>query len=415
MIGRRVFVKDGAMSVVGLSMVPGFLRRASFSASLRSGNKKTLVVVFQRGGADGLNIVVPFGEKSYYDYRPSIAIQPPGQGEASALDLDGFFGLHPALQPLMPIYEKGDLGIVHAVGSPDTGNRSHFQAQDIMESAAPNRGSGTGWINRHFTASPDDDATAFRGTGLGRVLPKALRGPAPAVAMGNIEQFSMGEGSIYETLYDEDSNSLLTSASRDMFDAIDLLKEANPAQYTPAPGIRYGVNPNNNNPSPFGMALMQVAQLIKADIGLEVAFVDVEGWDHHSNEGSIDGRMMQGLQPFGQALAAFYEDLGDRMEDVVVLTMSEFGRTARENGNRGTDHGHANVMFAMGGPVQGGKVFGDWPGLAGEQLNENRDLALTTDFRDVFAELLDRHLGATNVDAVFPRFTPDPERYKGLI
>jgi len=415
MIGRRVFLRDGAMSVVGLSMVPGFLQRATFAAAPGSGNGKVLVVVFQRGGADGLNMVVPFGEKSYYDYRPSIALQPPGERQGTALDLDGFFGLHPALQPLLPIYKTGDLGIIHAVGSPDTGNRSHFAAQDIMESAAPGRGAGTGWINRHFTASPDPDATAFRGTGLGTVLPKALRGPAPVVAMGNVETFGMGKGSIYETLYNDESNALLTGASRDMFDAIDLLKEANPAQYKPAPGVRYGSNPNNNNPSPFGRALMQVAQLIKADIGLEVAFVDVQGWDHHSNEEGTNGKMMQSLRPFGQALAAFYQDLGDKMEDVVVLTMSEFGRTARENGNGGTDHGHANVMFTMGGGVKGGKVFGEWPGLAPEQLNEDRDLALTTDFRDVFAELLDRHLGATNLGAVFPRFTPDPARYKGLI
>ncbi len=415
MIGRRVFVKDGAMSVVGLSMVPGFLRRASFAALPPSGNGKTLVVIFQRGGADGLNMVVPFGEDSYYDYRPSIAIQPPGQGESSALDLDGFFGLHPALEPLMPIYEKGDLGVIHAVGSPDTGNRSHFQAQDIMESAAPGRGAGTGWINRHFTASPDPDATAFRGTGLGRVLPKALRGPAPAVAMGNIEQFGMGEGSIYETLYNEDSNSLLTSASRDMFDAIDLLKEANPAQYKPAPGVRYGVNPNNNNPSPFGNALMQVAQLIKADIGLEVAFVDVGGWDHHRAEGGVEGRMAVSLAQMGGSLSAFYQDLGDRMEDVVVLTMSEFGRTVRENGNRGTDHGHGTVMFVMGGGVNGGKVYTDWPGLAPENLNENRDLAITTDFRDVFAEILVKHLNCREPDKVFPDFELDAQRFKGLV
>ena len=411
MIGRRVFLRDGAMSVVGLSMVPGFLQRATFAAAPGSGNGKVLVVVFQRGGADGLNIVVPFGEKSYYDYRPTIALQPPGEDDGTALDLDGFFGLHPALKPLMPIYKNGDLGIIHAVGSPDTGNRSHFVAQDIMESAAPNLGAGTGWINRHFTASPDPGATAFRGTGLGTVLPKALRGPAPVVAMGNVETFGMGKGSIYETLYNDDSNSLLTGASRDMFDAIALLKEANPAQYKPAQGVRYAANQNNNQRG-FGGAMMQIAQLIKADIGLEVAFVDVQGWDHHQRE---EFRMNQLLRTFGQALAAFYQDLGDKMEDVVVLTMSEFGRTARENGNGGTDHGHANVMFTMGGGVQGGKVFGEWPGLVSEQLNEDRDLALTTDFRDVFAELLDRHLGATNLGAVFPRFKPDPARYKGLI
>lgn len=414
MIGRRVFLKDGALSVVGLSMVPGFLRRAVAALSPQAG-KKTLVCIFQRGGADGLNIVVPFGEESYYRYRPSIGIKPPGSGEGAALDLDGFFGLHPGLEPLLPIYEQGDLGIIHAVGSPDTGNRSHFRAQDFMESAAPgDKTVGTGWLNRHLHYSPDDDATAFRGTAMGPALPKALRGPHPAVALGSINQFRMsGAGSILKTLYSEDSNSLLTGASRDMFDAIELLKQANPEQYSPAEGIQYAQNPNN--PGPFARALMQVAQLIKADVGIEVAFVDIGNWDHHTDEGSIDGLMMQSLVPFGLALAAFYQDLGDRMEDVVVLTMSEFGRTARENGNRGTDHGHANIMFVMGGAVNGGKVYGEWPGLEREQLNEDRDLVLTTDFRDVFAEVLSGHLGATNLDPVFPDFSTDPKRFKGIV
>ena len=411
MIPRRVFLKEGGLAVLGLSMVPGFLYRTAMAAQ-PSGRQKTLVVIFQRGGADGLNMVVPFGEAAYYRYRPRIAIPAPGQDPAAAVDLDGFFGLHPALAPLAPLYKEGHLGIVNAVGSPDTGGRSHFQAQDFMESATPgDKTVSTGWLNRYLQTAPAPEATPLRATAMGEMLPKALRGPAPALTVGGLAQFDLGGGAaLFETLYKEEANALLTGAAREMFDAIKLLKEANPAQYEPADGVNYGPN---NNAGAFGQALRQVAQLIKANVGLQVAFVDVRGgWDTHQGEVA---RLTPLLQTFGLALAAFHRDLGDRMEDVVVLTMSEFGRTARENGNAGTDHGHANVMFVMGGPVKGGKVYGTWPGLEQGQLNENRDLALTTDFRDVFAEVLVRHLGAENPDAVFPGYAIDQTRFTGLI
>jgi uncharacterized protein (DUF1501 family) len=279
-----------------------------------------------------------------------------------------------------------------------------------MESAAPgDKTVSTGWLNRYLQSARDPDATALRATAISEALPKALRGPAPALTLGNLGQFDVGGGGVlFQSLYNEEANALLTGAARDMFDAIKLLKTANPTQYEPAKGVTYG--PNNNA---FGQALMQVAQLIKANVGLQVAFVDVRGdWDTHQGEAARLGPL---LQNFGRALAAFHQDLGDRMEDVVVLTMSEFGRTARENGNGGTDHGHANVMFVMGGPVKGGKVYGKWPGLEPGQLNEDRDLVLTTDFRDVFAELLVGHLGCRNPAAVFPRFSIDAKRFVGTI
>ena len=249
---------------------------------------------------------------------------------------------------------------------------------------------------------------------MGGVLPKALRGPAAAIALGSLNKFDLSRGrSIYESLYHEEANSLLTGTAQEMFDAIDFLKQANPEQYQPAKGVNYAPANNNNNNGGVGRALLQIAQLIKANIGLQVAFVDVRGgWDTHQSEAF---RLPPLLQRLGQALAAFHQDLGDRMEDVVVLTMSEFGRTARENGNRGTDHGHANVMFVMGGAVKGGKVYGKWPGLEKEQLNEDRDLALTTDFRDVFAEMLVQHLGCENPEVVFPAYPLDPKRFKKLV
>lgn len=407
--GRRIFLRDGGIAVLGLSIVPGFLRRAALAAQPDSGRNKVLVVIFQRGGADGLNIVVPHGDPNYYAYRPTIAIRPPGSGPGSALDLDGYFGLHPVLEPLKSLYAGGDLAVIQAVGSPDP-TRSHFEAQEYMESAVPgDKTVDTGWLNRYMEQSPDGDATAFRATSMGEILPRALRGSAPAIAMANIDQFDQLAGtSLFRSLYDEDSNALLSGTSRDMYEAIELLRSANPGQYRPRAGATY---PNGA----FGNQLRQVAQLVKADVGMEIAFLDVGGWDHHTDEGSTDGRMASSLRPVAQALEAFHVDLGERMDDVVVLTMSEFGRTARENGNHGTDHGHANVMFVMGGSVKGGRVYGDWPGLDAERLNEDRDLALTTDFRDVFAELLVGHLGCRAPDPVFPGFKIDRARFKGLI
>jgi len=406
MTSRRIFLKDGGLAVLGLSMVPGFVYRTAMAAKPTLGRKKTLVTIFQRGGADGLNLVVPFGEKDYYTYRPSIAIPAPSSDRISALDLDGFFGLHPSMEPLLPLYKSGELAIVHATGSPHP-TRSHFEAQAFMESAAPgDKTIADGWLNRYLYHNPDPAMTAFRGVSVGPLLPRTLRGRAPALALGNLMASEKTSAlSMYESMYDEDSNALLSGTSREMFDAIARLKEVNPSQYEPSEGARY---PNGV----FGRNLRQVAQLIKADLGVEVAFVDVGGWDTHYNQ---EGRFSIVLTQFSQALAAFHKDLGDRMEDVLVMTMSEFGRTARENGNAGTDHGKANVMFLLGGSVEGGKVYGDWPGLAREQLNEDRDLTMTTDFRDVFGEVMARHLKCENPDIVFGDFALDPDRFRGFL
>ncbi|MCI0433942.1 MAG: DUF1501 domain-containing protein [Gemmatimonadetes bacterium] len=411
MISRRVFIQDGALSVVGLSMVPGFLYRAAQSADPMLARKKIFVAIFQRGGVDGLNMVVPYGDEHYYEYRPTIAIPAPSRQRDSALDLDGYFGLHPWMKEIHELYTQGTLAIVNAVGSPHS-TRSHFEAQDYMESAVPgSRTVGDGWLNRYLHRNQHPEATSFRAVAMGPVLPRALKGEAPALALGEMTRGGpiTDATPIYESLYSRDSNSLVSGTAQEMFDALRRLKEADPAKYAPAPGVRY---PNGE----FGRSLRELAQLIKADLGVEIAFVDIGGWDTHNNQGAIDnGELPTRLRAFSQAIHAFSRDLGDRMQDVVLLTMSEFGRTARENGNAGTDHGKANVMFVLGGGVQGGRIHGNWPGLAREQLNENRDLALTTDFRDVFAELLARHLGCRDLNAIFPDFTPDPARFKTLI
>jgi len=417
MATRRIFLKDGALAVVGLSMVPGFVYRTALAAQPLLAKNKKLVVVFQRGGVDGLNMVVPFGEKHYYEHRPTIAVPAPSSERPGAIDLDGFFGLHPALTPLHEIYQREELAIIPAVGSPHE-TRSHFDAQVFMESAAPGSKKIDGWLNRYMHENQHAEATSFRGVALGETLPKTMEGQAPVLALGDLtgSRKVLGARSLFESLYDRETNSLLSGTTKEMFNAIDQLAELNAATYVPENGANYGApnNPNQIN-TEFGRPMMQLAQLIKADLGVEIAFVDIGGWDTHQGQGSLQGRLPDRLQIFARVLAAFYRDLGDRMDDIVVLTMSEFGRTARENGTAGTDHGKATVMFAMGGGVKGGKVYGDWPGLAPEQLNEDRDLAMTTDFRDVFAEVITGHMGADRPEAIFPDFTVDKSKFKGLM
>ncbi|HUQ94046.1 MAG TPA: DUF1501 domain-containing protein [Bryobacteraceae bacterium] len=413
MLTRRILMKNGALTVVGMGAVPHFLHRTALAAGTAQGKKKVLVAIFLRGGADGLNIVVPYGDKDYAPSRPSIGIPAPVKDKPSALDLDGFFGLHPLLQPLLPIYKKGHLGVVHATGSPDA-SRSHFEAQDFMESAAPGNKSVTdGWLNRYLSSNPDPKATPFRAISINSTLPRALTGRATALAindLADVERASAFEAA-FGSLYHQESDTMISGTARDMFGAIRALKALNLEKGAPGgPGgyARFGE---------FGTALRQIAQLIKANVGLEIAYLDIPAWDTHNNQGGLEGggSLSQPLRQLGGNLASFYRDLGDRMEDVVVLTMSEFGRTVRENGSSGTDHGHGNAMFVIGGAVQGGKVHGQWPGLAREQLYEGRDLAVTTDFRDVFAELLAGHMGCSNADKVFPGYALDPKRFRGLL
>jgi len=401
MISRRVFMKNGGLALVSLGFAPEFLARTVAAAQSR---RRVLITIFQRGAVDGLNMVVPFGERDYYKARPSIAIGAPGSGPGAAVDLNGFFGLHPRLETLKPLYDEKQLAIVHACGSPDA-TRSHFDAQDYMETATPGVKSTTdGWLNRYLHAREHQAATPFRAVALAPQLPRSLQGIAPALAIGQIDRFGIraGQGSdmvqsSFEREYADAADRVLNTTSRDAFNAIRLLKEADPQRYTPANGADYP-------PSAYGQALRQIAQLVKADVGLEVAFAESGNWDHHANEGAATGQIANRLDDFGRGIAALARDLGDRMQDVVILTMSEFGRTVAENGNRGTDHGHGNAMMVIGGGVKGGRIYGRWPGLAPEQRHDGRDLAITTDFRSVFNEVVRGHLGLTDTRAVFPGF-----------
>ncbi len=408
---RRYFMKQGGIAMVGLSTVPAFLQRAI--ASTPAEGKKQLLVLFQRGAADGLNIVVPFGEPNYYRMRPTIAIPQPKRGGAeAALDLDGFFGLHPSLAPLVPMFQKSQLAIVHAAGSPDP-TRSHFDAQDYMESGTPGvKATEDGWLDRAIGTIPEENASPFRAVAMGPNLPRMLWGSTGAIALPDLRQFKVQPQSAamanvveggFEAMYAQSVDHALHGTGAETFEAIDLLKKIDMSKYPPENGADYPK-------SPLGQRLQQIAVMLKAKIGTEVVFVDCGGWDNHVNEGGVQGQLSNLLKDLGQSLAAFHQDMGDRMGEVVVVTMSEFGRTAKENGNRGTDHGHANCMFVMGGDVKGGRVYGKWPGLENQQLNEGRDLMLTTDFRTVVGEILTKHSAVKQLNAVFPGFDNNPAK-----
>jgi uncharacterized protein (DUF1501 family) len=400
MMTRRIFLKNGSLALVSLGFAPKFIAATAHAAEAR---KKVLVAIFQRGAVDGLNVVVPFGEQAYYSGRPTIAVPRPG-GADGAVDLDGFFGFNPRMASMAPLFKRGDLAIIHATGSPDE-TRSHFDAQDYMESGTPGvKSTRDGWLNRYLHDKEHRNASPFRAVALAQQLPRSLQGTEPALAIGQLSQFGIRAGrgselvaSTFESEYSQAADAMLNSTGREAFDAVKMMKTANPSGYSPDNGAEY---PRSG----FGDAMRQIAQLVKSDLGLEVAFTELGGWDTHVQQ-MQPGQLPARLDDFGKGLAAFATDMGDRMADVVVVTMSEFGRAVRENGNRGTDHGHGNVMLLMGGPVKGGKVYGRWPGLEPNQLWENRDLAITTDFRDVFCELVTGHLGATDTSRIFPGFT----------
>lgn len=406
-MNRRFFLHRGALALAGTTAIPHFLVRnllAQDAGVAAGATNRRLVVIFQRGAADGLNIVVPWREKAYYSMRPSIAIP-----QQQVIDLNGFFGLHPSLASFKPLYDAGHLAIVHAAGSPDM-TRSHFDAQDYMESGTPGvKNTDDGWLNRalqaedlrHRYVGTCEQHTAFRALALGADVPLTLAGKVPAIALNNVNNFNVGgrgptpspAASAFEAMYGASGDQIFHATGAETFDAVKMLKAANPAQYQP------------QAPYPtteFGNSMKQIAQLLKANLGVEAAFTDVAGWDTHVNQGSVNGQLANRLKDFSDSIAAFWRDMGDEAENVTLVTMSEFGRTAHENGNGGTDHGHANAMFVLGADVKGGKVYGKWPGLEKEQLNQGRDLALTTDYRAVLGEVVTKTIGAANLEMVFP-------------
>jgi len=418
---RRYFLKSTGIGLASFGLMaaaPDFLHQFASAQALsdRRGRRKVLICIFQRGAVDGLNMVVPFGDSEYYNLRNSIAIKKPQETDG-AVDLDGYFGLHPSLKPFEALWKNKQLAVVHSAGSPDN-TRSHFDAQDYMESGTPgNKGTRDGWLSRVLQTSAGKNDSAFRAVSMTQQTPRSFLGRYPTIAMTNLADFSIKAGIYtksvqggFENIYDENAKDSLGETGRETFEAVNFLKQANPAQFQPENGAAY---PN----SPFGRSLRQIAQLIKANVGLEIAFTDTPGlnWDTHLNQGGARGQQANLFRDFGASIAALTVDLGARMDDVVILTMSEFGRTARQNGSNGTDHGHGNAMFVIGNSVKGGKVYGEWKGLKPDQLNDGRDLAVTTDFRDVFGEIAVKHLGNKSLEKVFPNYQAQAGKFKGLL
>jgi uncharacterized protein (DUF1501 family) len=416
---RRFFLKSGGIALASfgfMAAAPDALLRLAKAQTVRDtrGQRKILITIFQRGAVDGLNMVVPFGDPGYYEARRNIAIPKPGRTDG-ALDLDGYFGLHPALAPFESLWRSKQLAVIHSAGSPNN-TRSHFDAQDYMESGTPgNKGTRDGWLNRVLQASQGKSDSTFRAVAMAQQTPRTLMGRYPTIAMTNLADFTIKAGAYtrsvqggFEDIYQQNSKDSLGETGKETFEAVNYLKQANPSQFKPENGAQY---PN----SPLGRSLMQISQMIKANIGLEAAFAEAGGWDTHTNQGGARGQLANLLREFSASIAALTVDLGKRMDDVLILTMSEFGRTVRENGGRGTDHGHGNAMFAIGGGVKGGKVYGDWKGLKTSELYEGRDLAVTTDFRDVLAEAAQKHLGNRKPGEVFPDYKVDAKNFRGYL
>jgi len=369
----------------------------------------TLVCIFLRGGADGLNMVVPHGDEQYYAHRPLIGIPRPDDNKAAdgrTVDLDGFFGLHPALAPLHDIYAAGDMAFIHATGSPDE-TRSHFEAMDLMERGATENGDYTGWLARHLATLDSGNDSALRAVGLGDMLPASLTGAVSSTALQSIAEYHLNGRpeqvgqmtSLLQTLYSQNED-MLTAAAQQTFASIEVLGKIDTVGYV-AGGRPYQENE-------FGQAMRMIAQLIKADVGVEVACVDVGGWDTHVAQGGTVGTMASQLTELAEGLAAFYEDLQAQMGNVTVVVMSEFGRRAQENGGLGTDHGHGNMMMTLGGGLNGGQVYARWPGLHDEQLVGPGDLAVTTDYRDVLGEIIQKRLNNPLLPVIFPGYTVNP-------
>ncbi|MEM1202438.1 MAG: DUF1501 domain-containing protein [Acidobacteriota bacterium] len=407
MLDRRAFLKTGGLALFTAGAGPTFLQRAARAAQAPGAfhRRKTLVTIFQRGAMDGLMAVPPLGDRHLPKLRPRLSMDAArGAGGDRIHDLGDGFGLHPAFSDLLPYFRENHLAIVHAVGSPDP-TRSHFDAQDYMESGTPGRkGTADGWLNR-VAGRLGHDATPFRAVSMTAALPRSLYGQTPALAVTNLRDFKVdvpggsgaprAAGDGFEALYEQTSQELLRDTAQDTFEAVDMLEALDVQRYRPAPGANY---PR----SPLGKALQQIAFLIKSNVGLEVAFAESGGWDTHVQQGTVNGSFARRARDLSPSIAAFWRDLGQHRDDVTLMTMTEFGRTVAENGSGGTDHGHGSCMFVLGGDVDGGKVHGRFPGLARGQLHEGRDLAVTTDFRSVFSEVASRHLPLDPGAPLFP-------------
>jgi len=405
---RRAFIKSGTLALFAAGLqggIPGFLVRAAGSPIrvASSGKKKTLVCIFQRGAMDGLMAVTPFTDPALKNLRPGLFMSP-AEKEGKLMDLDGSFGMHPAMQSLFPFFTDGRLAVVHGVGSPNN-TRSHFDAQDYMESGTPfSKSTSSGWLNR-AAAQLTTTAAPFRAVSLTSALPRSLYGEQEALAINNLQEFAlqvrgnplatkMTAGS-FEQLYDVTTSELLNKTAKESFDAMKQLREAGKNSYPVTPSVVY---PN----SALGNSLKQIAVLIKMNIGLELAFAESGGWDTHFNQGTLNGAFARNLKDFSDSIAAFWQDLAAHQEEVTVMTMTEFGRTVHQNGTGGTDHGRASCLWVLGNDVKGGQVYQQMKSLSKENLEDGRDVPVTTDFRSVFSAVAGKHLSLATPAALFP-------------
>ena len=411
---RQLLQGAAAVGVIGASraMAPGWMPRLAFRSPgmlANGGAGDVLVSIFLRGGMDGLSAVAPFGEgANYYDRRPTVAVPEPGRANG-ALDLDGFFGFHPALAPLKDLFDDKRVAVVHATGSVDP-TRSHFDAMHFMELGTPGvKTTTTGWIGRHLQSVAWQNDSPFRAVGMGAILPESLRGGVAPLSIRSIADFHFkGREDELKKLQAQLAALYTINAPVDLlsrqaglvFETVATLNKLDLERYQPANGAGY---PGDE----FGEGLRQIAQLVKADLGLEVACLDLGGWDTHEQQGTLDGAFNGLLTTLARGLGAFYTDLDQHMGKVTVVVMSEFGRRVGENGSSGTDHGHGNVMLIMGGSIHGGKVYHRWPTLRPEKLDDG-DLAITTDYREVLTELLTRRLNNPALEQVFPGFSATP-------
>ncbi len=392
-LSRRNFLK-----ITGLGSASALAPRLLLAADA-SDSADDIISVFLRGAADGLNIIPPHGDSDYYRLRPGLAIAPPGN-EQGALDLDGFFGFHPGMVALLPLYQSGELAVIHACGSPSP-SHSHFEAQDLMERGLTgNSGSFSGWLGRYLDYRMDDSFSVFHALGMGNAAPRTLAHDASTIAMNRIEDFSLlvpeaqkaETEALLQALYAGDSP--LENGARDTLAAVDTLAAADPAQYPPQNGATY---PDTG----FGAQLQAVGQLIRADVGVRATALSLGGWDTHQGESATLDNLLPEL---AQSLAAFHTDMGTEMDRITLVTMTEFGRRAYENGSAGTDHGHASFMLTLGGNVNGGRVYHDWPGLRDQDLYGKGDLQVSTDYRNVLGELIDKRTPGMPMELLFPDF-----------
>jgi uncharacterized protein (DUF1501 family) len=393
------------LPILRLAQDRPWMPRLSFAPVNTAPRGDALVVVFLRGAADVLNMVVPHGEEAYYQLRPSLGIARPDDSntkkEDRVVDLDGFFGLHPNMQSLLDAWQSEHLAIIHACGAPDE-SRSHFKAMELMERGVDDeRGPASGWIGRHLATLNTGNTSPLRAVGMGTRPQRSLSGSVPVSALRSIADFHLGGDpralqqmrTALETVYAEDV------LGQDTLSIMDTLQTLDPLTYTATRDAKY---PDTE----FGLALKQTAMLIKADVGLEVSAIDLGGWDTHFAQGSASGLMPNLMKDLAEGLAAFHTDMFDHMNQLTTVTMSEFGRRASENGSLGTDHGHGSMMMVMGGNVAGGKVHGRWPGMQEGQLIGPGDLAVTTDYRDVLSEILTKRLNNPAINEIFPEYQP---------